>query len=237
MTSDKLKTLAAESGITLSETQISLLAKFVELFTEKNKVINLTKINSEEEFLIKHILDSLFVGKFIELKSGIRLADIGTGGGLPGLPLIITNQKTQFTLIDSVQKKIRCAEEFAKSLGLKNVEGISERLEVIGKDKKFREQFDVVVSRALAPLPVLLELAIPLVKTGGIFVAMKGPNYEEELLNAANAQKLLKVAYPQIHKYELPENMGTRYLLVYNKTTRVPDVYPRRVGVPNGSPL
>jgi len=232
-----LKSLASKNGIKISEEKIGLLEKFIRLFTEKNNIINLTKINSGKEFLIKHILDSLFVDKLVKIRPSQKVADIGTGGGLPGLPMAIMNPESYFTLIDSVQKKIKCVNEFASQLNLKNTTGLSGRLEDIGRDKKYRENFDIVLARALASLPVLLELAIPLIKKGGVFVAMKGPKYEDELKSALNAEKFLKMSAPEIIKYDLPDEMGTRFLLIYRKENQTPNMYPRRTGVPEKSPL
>jgi len=237
MTNDQLKSLIQDSGLRISEDRIPLLEQFVDFFVEKNKTINLTKINSRNEFLIKHILDSLLIDKYIEINPGARVADLGTGGGLPGIPLAILNPKTVFTLIDSVQKKIKCVEEFISQLELNNINCLSDRLEAIGQDKKYREQFDLVIARAIAPLPVLLELALPLVKKGGLFIAMKGPGYKEEINEAANALKQLRIGLSKVEKYELPEGMGTHYLLIFRKNEPTPSIYPRRTGIPNKNPL
>ena len=237
MTNDQLKSLIQDSGLRISEDRIPLLEQFVDFFVEKNKTINLTKINSRNEFLIKHILDSLLIDKYIEINPGARVADLGTGGGLPGIPLAILNPKTVFTLIDSVQKKIKCVEEFISQLELNNINCLSDRLEAIGQDKKYREQFDLVIARAIAPLPVLLELALPLVKKGGLFIAMKGPGYKEEINEAANALKQLRIGLPKVEKYELPEGIGTHYLLMFRKNKPTPSIYPRRTGIPNKNPL
>jgi 16S rRNA (guanine527-N7)-methyltransferase len=237
MTNDQLKSLIQESGLRIAENKLILIDRFTDLFIEKNKLINLTKINNREEFLIKHIIDSMILDKYVEMKPNKQVADLGTGGGLPGLLLAIMHPENRFTLIDSVQKKIRCIEEFASQLKLNNVSGLSDRLEELGQNKKYRESFDIVIARALAPLPVLLELAIPLVKTSGIFVAMKGPGYLEELSNAANAMKELKIIMPKIEKYELPKSMGTHYLLLFKKDRPTSNAYPRRVGVPSKHPL
>lgn len=232
--------LLQQSNIPITDEQIRILNEFIKIFIEKNQHINLTKINDEKEFVIKHIIDSLFVGKMVNIKPDARVADLGTGGGLPGIPLAITNPKAEFTLIDSVQKKIRCVEEFALKLDLNNITILSDRLETIGRDKQYREKFDVVIARALANLPTLLEFGLPLVKIGGIFVAMKGPNYSEELNGSANAIKKLQIlsaTAEQILKYELPDDMGERYLLIFKKTNSTPSQYPRQVGIPEKKPL
>jgi 16S rRNA (guanine527-N7)-methyltransferase len=237
MTDLLIKSLCERAGLQISDDGIRLLEKFVDIFTEKNKAINLTKINSREEFLVKHIIDSLLLSRFFSIKPGMKIADLGTGGGLPGIPLAILHPDTDFTLIDSVQKKINCVKEFAEKLRLNNVSGLSDRLEVIGRDKKYREQFDIVVARALAPLPVLLELALPLVKIGGIFAAMKGPGALEEINESGNAIKQLNIGLPRAEKYDLPDEIGKRSLLIFTKTKPTPNNFPRRVGVPNKSPL
>lgn len=237
MTNDQLKILFDESDLALSEYQLHQLKKFIDLFIEKNKVINLTKINSEQEFLIKHMLDSLLADSLMDFSAVKTAADVGTGGGLPGLPLAIMHPETAFTLIDSVQKKIKCVETFAIQLGLDNVKGLSDRLEVIGQDPKYREQFDLVISRALAPLNTLLELSVPLVKTGGRFVALKAKGYLEEIHYAERAMKELGLNMPKVERYELPDDMGYRYLLIFDKTKLTKKTYPRRVGVPKKAPL
>jgi 16S rRNA (guanine527-N7)-methyltransferase len=151
--------------------------------------------------------------------------------------LAILHPDSYFTLVDSVQKKIRCVEEFAKELGLKNVIAVSDRLEILGRRNEYREQFDIVVTRALAPLPVLLELGLPLVKINGKLIAMKGPSYTSEISDADNAIKKLNTGLPEIEKYILPDEMGTHYLLIFDKKSSTSDQYPRRIGVPNKTPL
>lgn len=230
-------TFCKEAGLRITCDHLAALQKFVDLYTEQNKVINLTRFSTCEEFFKKHIIDALMVTPFFDIRAGMRVADVGTGGGLPGIPLAILNPNTHFTLVDSVQKKIRCVQEFIHSLGLKNVVAMAERLEAVGQDKQFRETFDLVISRALAPLPILLELAMPLVKIGGTFIAMKGPHYSDEIMGAQNAMKELKINQPSVEFYELAEEAGKRTLLIFKKDTPTPSRYPRRVGTPNKSPL
>ena len=232
-----MKQLFQQSGLIIPQQRIEKLEEFVNFFITKNEVINLTKIHSKEEFLIKHILDSLIAESLMSIIPSQKIADIGTGGGLPGIPLAIMHPESDFTLIDSVQKKIRCVSEFAGQLNLNNITVLSDRLEFIGQDKNYREQFDGVVSRALAPLNTLLELAIPLVKVGGQFIALKGKGYLEEIHFADRAIKELRLGMPKVERYELPDNMGYRYLLFFKKTKSTKKIYPRRVGVPKKAPL
>ena len=237
MTNDELTSLCKEAELSISADKQKILKKFVDLFIKKNKVINLTKIKSKEEFLIKHIIDALFVNQFLDIKKNIKVADLGTGGGLPGIPLAILHPDASFTLIDSVKKKIKCVKEFIDKLNLNNVIGLSDRLEIIGQDKKYREQFDLVLARALAPLPTLLELAMPLVKVGGHFIAFKGPGYFAEINEADKAMKILEAEMPKVEFYELPKKMGKHYLLIFKKNKSTPKAYPRKVGMPEKKPL
>lgn len=232
-----LEKLLRDGGLDLESDKLKKLERFVEIFLAKNLELNLTKVEDERSFLIKHIVDSIYLNQTADIKPGMKVADLGTGGGLPGIVLAILNPKAEFVLVDAVQKKIAAVTGFAADLNLNNVTGVSERLELLGRDGKFREQFDLVTARALAPLPTLLELATPLVKRKGQFIAMKGPGYLEETAQADVAIEKLNVTQPFVEKYELPEGMGKRYLLVFDKKKGTPHMFPRRDGVPKRSPL
>jgi 16S rRNA (guanine527-N7)-methyltransferase len=232
-----IEKLCENAGIHLSKSQYADLEQFADLMEAKNKVLNLTRIVDRKDFMIKQILNSLMLGKIVHFKPGLSVVDLGTGGGFPGIPLAIAHPEAQFFLVDSVQKKIRAVEEFVDQLELKNVKALSERIEILGHDSHTRQRFDLVTAQALAPLPVLLELSTPLVKIGGLFVAMKGPNYLEEIAQSANAMKQLKTGEPKIESYELPEGAGSRYLLMFHKTQMTPSQYPRAVGIPNKKSL
>lgn len=232
-----IEMLCENAGIPLPKEQLLALGRFAELVEAKNKVLNLTSIRDPREFMIKQVLNSLYFRKFVPLRAGSLVADLGTGGGFPGLPLAITHPESHFWLVDSVQKKVKAVEEFAHQLGLGNVKTSSERLETLGHYSEYRGRFDVVTAQALAPLPVLLELATPLVKTEGLFVAFKGPNYVEELAQSRRAMAELKLHAPIIESYSLPDNMGERFLLIFKKTNGTPLKYPRGIGVPNKHPL
>jgi 16S rRNA (guanine527-N7)-methyltransferase len=232
-----IQSLCENAGLPLTPDQFSKLERLADLVIEKNKVLNLTRIENREDLMVKQILNSLYLGQFVELKGGFSVADLGTGGGFPGLPLAIAHPDCHFTLVDSVQKKIRAVEEFAKALGLRNVKTVSDRLEALGQSTDHREQYDVVTAQALAPLRVLLELAMPWVRVGGVFAAFKGPHYSDELYQAVGAIRVLKAGQPTVHSYSLPDGMGERHLLLFHKSEATPDQYPRKTGLPAKSPL
>lgn len=233
-----LSSLLQSAGLSISSEVVKKLEHFGSLFLEKNEEINLiSRFASDDDFLVKHLVDSLMIASFLGLSPGMEVADVGTGGGLPGIPLAILYPEVQFILMDSVEKKLIAVEEFADRLALKNINTVAERLEVVGQNPHYRERFDRVVARALAPLPTLLELCIPLVKKGGQFASLKGPGYLEEIDQAHNAMKQLKLDYPLAERYELPNEGGKRFVLLFEKTKPTPPQYPRRVGMAKKRPL
>jgi len=230
------KTWMKDVGVEITEDQFTKLSKYLQLLKEKNEELNLTRITDNREAWIKHILDSLMAAPFFD-KPGLKVADIGTGGGLPGIPLAILFPSAKFTLIDSTEKKVAAVAEFAEALGLRNVHVIAGRIETLAHTVGYRGDFDLVLSRALAPLRVLVELAIPLIHPYGHVIAYKGPEYISELSQAKNAVEKLRCESPRIFHYTLPEGMGDRTLLSLTKKTVTSDTYPRRDGVPTKRPL
>lgn len=232
-----LKSLLNQADIEVTDSQVEKLDEYVRLLMSKNEELNLTSIRDRDEILIKHIVDSLMVTRSVEFKSGMKVMDMGTGGGLPGIPLSIMFPSAQFTLVDSVGKKVEAVEEFASKLSLRNIIAISGRAEALGHDPEHREQYDRVLTRAVAPLRVLLELTLPFVHLNGKMIAYKGPNYLPELSAARNAISSLRSETPQVRQYSLPEDMGERTLVIVLKKFQTPERYPRRVGVPAKRPL
>jgi len=228
--------LSQEAGASITEDQFNKLSKYLHLLKEKNEQVNLTRITDNREAWIKHILDSLMAAPFFD-KPGMKVVDIGTGGGMPGIPLAILFPSAHFTLVDSTEKKVAALKEFIEQLNLKNVECIAGRIETIAHMPQYREDFDLVLARALAPLRTLIELAIPLIHPYGYLVAYKGPEYISELTLATNAVDKLKCEAPRIFHYSLPEDMGNRTFLRFTKKTVTSDIYPRRDGVPGKNPL
>ncbi len=224
-------------GVPVSEPQFQLLSEYVRLLAAKNEEVNLTAIRDEREAWIKHILDSIAPAKIVEFKSKSKWIDIGTGGGLPGIPLAILYPHADFVLLDSVQKKVEAIKGFVDSLHLMNVQAIWERAEVLGQDSGHREQYDGVLTRAVAPLRILLELGIPLIHPYGHVVIYKGPDYITELNEARNSVVKLHAESPRVYHYALPEGMGDRTILEATKKEPTPATYPRRPGTPNKKPL
>ncbi len=197
---------------------------------ETNKVMNLTAITEEKEVVEKHFADSL--GALAYLGETSRCIDVGTGAGFPGVPLLIARPTLQMTLADSLQKRLNFLEGLLKELGLK-ADIVHGRAEELGQNKLYREQYDFALSRAVANLPVLLELTTPFVKVGGTAIAYKG-KAEEEVAAAKSAAFLLHV---KLETAPLPSEIGERCLVLAKKTAPTPKTYPRRPGTPAKKPL
>lgn len=226
-----------KEGVKINERKFDKINKFVELLMEKNKVLNLTRITSEEEVWVKHIFDSLIPLRFLDLKKDMKIMDLGTGGGIPGIPMAILYPSIDFVLVDSVQKKVDAVKEFANELNLRNVKVINARAEELGRDPVHRDQYDIVLARALAALPILIEYCVPLIHLYGYVVSYKGPDYVEELARSTNAIIKLKAEQPRVFHYTLPNDMGERTIIRITKKHVTPEAYPRRTGVPKKSPL
>ncbi len=224
-------------GVKINEKKFDKINRFVELLIEKNKTLNLTSIVSEEEVWVKHIFDSLIPIRFLKLKKDMHIMDLGTGGGMPGIPIAILYPSINFILVDSVEKKVDAVREFADELKLRNVKVINARAEELGRDPVHRNEYDIVLARALAPLPILAEYCVPLIHLYGYVIAYKGPDYIEELSRAKNAITKLKAERPKVFHYKLPNKMGERTIIQITKKQVTPEAYPRRVGVPKKNPL
>lgn len=221
-------------GIAFDAGDLDKLGGYLALLLDANTRFNLTAITVPTQAWTRHILDSLTLVPFINSAEAKKVIDIGSGGGLPGIPLAIIMPNVQFTLVESTGKKARFLQETAAQLQLSNVIVLNERAEVLGQDHREggqREQYDVVIARAVGRLPVLLELTVPLVKIGGHVMAMKGEKAAEEIADAKAALHLLHAHVVDSHQ------TPTGTIVVIEKQRKTPRTYPRAPGEPKRAPL
>lgn len=234
------KTILAErgrmAGFHFSEEQLARFFLYYQLVIEKNKVMNLTNIVEEEEFVIKHIIDSL-LSFDNELFPGKSIADIGSGAGFPGIPLKIFCENSKFYLVDSLAKRLRFLEDVIDELDLKDVYCVHARAEDFAHNINYREKFDVVTARAVAKMNVLAEYCLPLVKLKGTFIALKGSKAREEVEAAEYAFKILGGQLSSVADVKLPGLDDGRTIIKVKKIKLSPATYPRKAGIPEKNPL
>lgn len=228
-------------GIHLEDKQVQQFLVYYELLTEWNKVMNLTAITDFKEVVQKHFVDSLSLikavdGSFLQ-KKGISMIDIGTGAGFPGIPLKIVFPNLKVTLLDSLNKRIKFLNEVTGKLELRNITAIHGRAEDFAKQKEYREQFDLSVSRAVANLATLSEYSLPYVKKGGFFFSYKAEDIEEEIESSKNAIKILGGRIDEVIKFNLPDSDVKRAIVKIEKNNFTNKKYPRKAGIPSKEPL
>lgn len=217
-----------EINLSATEKQIGQFSAYSSLLKEWNENINLTAIVDDDGIAVKHFLDSVLPLAHVTIPEGATLADVGTGAGFPGLPIKLLRPDLKVTLIDSLQKRIRFLETVCTDLSIEDVTCIHGRAEELGKDKAYREQFDVLVSRAVANLKVLCEYCLPFVKVGGMFVALKAQELEEELALAKPMIGSLGGKVEEVIEAPLPQSDMVRKLVVISKVSPTPPQFPRR---------
>lgn len=232
---DKFEKGLVDLGISLNETQIKQFLDYYELLVETNKVMNLTAITEFDEVIEKHFLDSLSLCRIYDLNREIRVLDLGTGAGFPGVPLKIAFPQIRLVLADSLNKRIKFLENVVGELSLQNVSCVHGRAEEMGRNKEYREQFDLCVSRAVANLSSLSEYCIPFVKEGGAFISYKSGEIEEEANAAKKAISVLGGELREIYKFDLYEQK--RSFVIIDKKKKTPKAYPRKAGTPTKEPL
>lgn len=221
-------------GIELTGHQLISFNTYCDFLKEYNSHTNLTAITDDDQIFLKHFYDSLTISKVINLNEYSNLIDVGTGPGFPGMVLKIVFPNLKVTLLDSNNKKIKFLEELSSKLNIKDIEIYNGRVEDYIKDH--RESFDIVTARAVANLPVLSELCIPLTKVDGYFIAMKGSN-EEEITESEFAIKALGGNIEKVENFELPNNGGLRNIIKVKKVTNTDIKYPRRYDKITKNPL
>lgn len=230
---------AGKMGVFLPDAAVATLGRFQVLLLEANRAMNLTRVPDDpREAVWRNYLDSLSPLCVPGLLDGAQtLADAGTGAGFPGLPLAVARPDLQVTLIDSLGKRVKFLEDAARTLGITNVRCVHARAEDAGRVPSLRDAFDAVTARALAPLNVLTELALPLVKPGGVLLAYKGPGLDEELPQAQNALVKLGGRVREVFPVAFPDCDWDHRLLAIEKTGKTPAAYPRKAGEPGRKPL
>lgn len=224
-----------EAGSELSEQQAEKLLTYYDMLVEKNKVMNLTAVTEFDDVIKKHFGDSLTLSRTIEPESVKTVLDIGTGAGFPGIPLAICYPEMQLTLMDSLNKRVNFLNEVIAALNLTNVKAVHSRAEDLAKDAAYRENFDLVVSRAVANLSTLSEYALPYVNQKGAFISYKSLKTDEELEEASKAIHMLGGETEAVIRFNLYEM--ERSLIVIRKVRKTPRIYPRKAGLPSKSPL
>lgn len=232
---DQFKKGLSDLNINLTEKQIKQFLKYYEILVETNKVMNLTAITEFDEVIEKHFLDSLSLVRVFGLNRNVKILDLGTGAGFPGIPLKITFPEIDIVLADSLNKRVKFLNEVVETLQLKQVETVHGRAEELAKNKKYREQFDLCTSRAVANLSSLSEYCIPFVKEGGRFISYKSGEIEEEVDQAKRAIHVLGGKLDQVYKFDLHEQK--RSFVIIEKVKKTPAVYPRKAGTPTKEPL
>lgn len=217
---------ANKNGISLSENQLEKFKIYMDFLIEYNSHTNLTAIKNPEDIMIKHFLDSIIIDKFLDFGKNNKVIDIGTGAGFPGVPIKILKENIDLTLLDSLNKRIAFLDKLSEKLDIK-YSTIHGRAEEFGRKFEYREKFDVVVSRAVAPLNILCEYTLPFVKVGCYFIALKGPDFETEFSNAENAIEALGGKLEKCENFELPYDKGARNIIIIKKIQPTPKKYPR----------
>ena len=222
---------AREYGVLLTNEQMISFTKYFETLIEWNEKVNLTAITDPQDVAVKHMIDSLSCYDEAIFKNGATIIDVGTGAGFPGLPLKIYRPDLKLTLFDSLNKRILFLQAVVDILGITDIQFIHSRAEDGGKNKLFRERYDIAVSRAVARLNVLCEWCLPFVAVGGFFIALKGQQYSLEVKEAQGTIQLLGGEITKMKNIKLPGLDDVRAVIYIKKVKKTPLAFPRRPGM------
>lgn len=234
---EQLEANLKEKGISLTQDQIDQFELYFETLVEWNEKMNLTAITDKAEVYLKHFYDSITASFYFDFTMPFHLCDVGAGAGFPSIPLKIVFPHIEVTIVDSLNKRISFLNHLAKVLKLENVHFIHDRAETFGVNPLYRESFDVVTARAVARMSVLSELCLPLVKTGGHFIAMKAAHANDELEVGQKAITTLGGRLEAMHTFTLPMEESERNILIIKKEKQTPKKYPRKPGTPGKTPI
>lgn len=234
---EQLKRKSEQLEVELTEHQLEQFKTYYEMLIEKNKVMNLTAITEKDEVIDKHFIDSISLNKAVDTTKPLKILDLGTGAGFPGIPLKIAYPNLKITLLDSLNKRIKFLQEVIEELGLQEIEGIHGRAEDFAKQPAYREQYDLCVSRAVANLATLSEYCLPYVKEGGCFISYKSGAVEEEVNQSKKAIAELGGRIKEVIAFTLPKTDIERTFVVIEKVKKTPKKYPRKAGLPSKEPL
>ncbi len=234
---EQLKRKSEALNIVLNEKQLAMFETYYEMLVEKNKVMNLTAITEKNEVIDKHFIDSISLKKAMDVTKPVKVLDLGTGAGFPGIPLKIAYPNLQVMLLDSLNKRIKFLQEVIEELSLEEIDAIHGRAEDYAKQSGYREQFDICVSRAVANLATLSEYCLPYVKQGGCFISYKSGAVQEELEQSKKAIKELGGRVKEVIPFVLPDTDIERTFVVIEKVKQTPRKYPRKAGLPSKEPI
>ena len=224
-------------GLPADEQTVNKYQQYMEGVLDWNEKVNLTNITDPEEFVIKHFIDSIICACYPEFEEAQKIIDVGTGGGFPGIPLALAAPDKEFVLMDSLNKRLKIIDELCGQIGIGNVTTVHARAEELAKNKAYREQYDLCVSRAVANMAVLAEYCLPFIKVDGCLMAYKGPDAEREVEEARKALYLLGGQVEEIREGNLKEFGIDHKVVIIKKVKNTPSKFPRKAGTPAKEPL